>query len=110
MRRISTTPTSPIGRDTQNRSLVESAAMDQTPLTRARKHLMRKKLFIGMFLVAIAGIAAGDYLFNHSGAQEAPKKAEPDKKNTQCNQFDSLNDGLEAKKDAADNQRPVHFP
>jgi hypothetical protein len=84
--------------------------MDQVPLTRARKHLMRKKLFIGMFLVAIAGIVAGEYLFNHSGAQDAPKKTEPDKKKTEGNLFDILKKDLDAKKDAVDNLPPLQFP
>jgi hypothetical protein len=71
---------------------------------------MRKKLFIGMFLVAIAGIVAGEYLFNHSGAQDAPKKAEPDKKKTEGNLFDILKKDLDAKKDAVDNLPPLQFP
>jgi hypothetical protein len=63
---------------------------------------MRKKLFVGMFLAAIAGIVAGEYLFNRSGAQDAPKKAVPDEKKTEGNLFDILTKDLNAKKDPVD--------
>jgi hypothetical protein len=42
--------------------------------------LMRKKIFIGVFLAAVASIVAGDYVFNRSGAQDAPKKAAAEEK------------------------------
>ena len=67
---------------------------------------MRKKLFVGMFLAAIAGIVAGEYLFNRSGAQDAPKKAVPDEKKTEGNLFDILKKDLDAKKDAVDKLPP----
>ena len=67
---------------------------------------MRKKLFVGMFLAAIAGIVAGEYLFNRSGAQDAPKKAVPDEKKTEGNLFDILTKDLDAKKDAVDKVPP----
>ena len=58
---------------------------------------MRKKLFIGVFLAAIVGIVAGEYLFNRSGAQEVPKKT--DEKKVEPNLFDALKKDLEAKKE-----------
>ncbi len=71
---------------------------------------MRKKLFVGMFLAAIAGIVAGEYLFNRSGAQDAPKKAVPDEKKTEGNLFDILKKELDAKKDAVDKLPPLLHP
>jgi hypothetical protein len=71
---------------------------------------MRKKLFVGMFLAAIAGIVAGEYLFNRSGAQDAPKKAVPDEKKTEVNLFDILKKELDAKKDAVDKLPPLLHP
>src|SRR2546425_778018 len=76
--------------------------MDRNPFTRARKLLMRKKLFIGAFLLSVAAIVAGDYLFNRSGAQDAAKSEE---KKSDGNLFDILKKDLEAKKDA-----PPTFP
>jgi hypothetical protein len=58
---------------------------------------MRKKLFVGMFLAVIASMVAGEYLFNRSAAQDAPKKA--DEKQSDGNLFDVLKKDLEAKKD-----------
>jgi hypothetical protein len=71
---------------------------------------MRKKLFVGMFLAAIVGIVAGEYLFNRSGAQDAPKKAVPDEKKTEGNLFDILKKELDAKKDAVDKLPPLLHP
>jgi hypothetical protein len=71
---------------------------------------MRKKLFVGMVLAAIVGIVAGEYLFNRSGAQDAPKKAVPDEKKTEGNLFDILKKELDAKKDAVDKLPPLLHP
>src|ERR1019366_9036143 len=57
-----------------------SAKMDRIPTTRARKQLMRKKIFIGVFLAAVASVVAGEYLLKHSDAQDAPKKAAVEQK------------------------------
>lgn len=55
---------------------------------------MRKKLFIGMFLAAVASMVAGEYLFNRSGAQDHAQKTEP---KSDGNLFDVLKKDLEAK-------------
>jgi hypothetical protein len=50
-------------------------------------------------LAALVGLAAGDYVFNRSsGAQDAPKKAEPDEKKSDL--FELLKKELEGKKDS----------
>jgi hypothetical protein len=58
---------------------------------------MRKKFFVGLFLTAIVSIVAGEYWINRSGAQDAPKKVEPEEKKSDL--FDILKKDLDAKKD-----------
>ena len=41
---------------------------------------MRKKILIGVFVVAVAGVVAGDYVFNRSGAQDVPKQGTAEEK------------------------------
>src|SRR5438034_2091431 len=73
---------------------------------------MKRKLFVGLFFAAILGIVAGEYLINRTGAQDAPKKAEPEKK-IDGNLYDILKRDLEAKKDAPPSipvPPPIVFP
>lgn len=57
---------------------------------------MRSKLFVGLFLAAIVGISAGEFVFSRIGAQDVPKKEEEKKSDT--NLFDVLKKDLDAKK------------
>ena len=59
---------------------------------------MRRKLYLGLALAAF-GIVVGGLIFTHTiGAQDAPKKAEPEKKSDQ-ELFDILRQKFEAKSD-----------
>jgi hypothetical protein len=72
---------------------------------------MRRNLLIGLCLTALVSLAAGDYAFNRlSGAQDAPKKAEPDEKKSDL--FELLKKELDGKKgpDAPQVLPPVDLP
>lgn len=60
---------------------------------------MPRKLFVGVFLAATVAISAGEFLFNYSGAQDAPKK---DDKRSDDKLFDILKKDLETKVPPAD--------
>jgi hypothetical protein len=71
---------------------------------------MQKKLFIGLFLAAIAGVVAGEYLFNRSGAQDAPNKAKMEEKKSDGDLFDILKKELDAQRKTGKDEKLPTFP
>ncbi|MBI1833083.1 MAG: hypothetical protein HYR84_16710 [Planctomycetes bacterium] len=67
---------------------------------------MRKKLFVGTFLVGIVGIIAGEYLFSRSKAQDGSTKGDSAEKKVDLDEI--LKKALEPKKDVA--LPPLHTP
>lgn len=72
---------------------------------------MRRKLYLGLSLAAFAGLVAGGLFFTQSiGAQDPPKKAEPEQKKDISDLFDILKKDLELKKDAPGALPPLTLP
>ncbi len=72
---------------------------------------MRRKLYLGLSLAAFAGLVAGGLFFTQSiGAQDTPKKAEPEQKKDISDLFDILKKDLELKKDVPSNLPTLTLP